>query len=158
MSKILLVEDESDLAVEVREWLSREKHIVEVVNNGQVASDTLRVTDYDLIILDWQLPGLSGIEVCKTYRSKGGGTPILMLTARTTIDDRETGLDSGADDYLCKPFSLKELSARVRALLRRTSANKSNELVTKDVVLDPQARVVTKAGSAVHLEPKEFAL
>ncbi|MBK9141972.1 MAG: response regulator transcription factor [Candidatus Melainabacteria bacterium] len=158
MSKILLVEDESDLAMEVKEWLSREKYLVEVLDNGQAASDTLHVAEYDLIILDWQLPGLSGVEICRTYRSRGGTTPVLILTARTSVDDRETGLDSGADDYLCKPFALKELSARVRALLRRTSAVRTSALSCRDILLEPRARKVSRAGNSVHLEPKEFAL
>ena len=158
ISKIFLVEDETDLAYEIKQWLSRDNYIVETEANGQMASNTLRVTEYDLIILDWQLPGLSGVEILKEYRSRGGKTPVMMLTAKSTIDDKEEGLDSGADDYLCKPFSLKELSARVRALIRRASSAKTTTLEAHDISLDPTARKVTKAGQNVHLEPKEFDL
>ncbi|MBX9696137.1 MAG: response regulator transcription factor [Cyanobacteria bacterium] len=144
--------------MEVSEWLSREKYTVETAENGQMASTILRVSDFDVIILDWMLPGKSGVEICKEYRERGGKTPILMLTARTTIDDREHGLDAGADDYLCKPFALKELSARVRALLRRASNSTSNVLLIRNIALDPSARTVTRVGDEVHLEPREFAL
>lgn len=123
-----------------------------------MADATLRVNEYDLIILDWQLPGMTGVELCKNYRNRGGESPVMMLTARSSIDDREQGLDSGADDYLCKPFALKELSARVRALLRRSSKASSNVLELRDICLDPSSLRVTKAGKSVHLEPKEFAL
>lgn len=160
MSKILLVEDELDLSNQIRDWLAREHHMVETQANGEMAYHQIRVSKYDLIILDWQLPGMSGLEICKQYRSIGGKSPVLMLTARSTIDDREMGLDAGADDYLCKPFHLKELSARVRALIRRSSsgAGASSTLHLKDISLDPSARRVTRGGADVKLEPKEFAL
>lgn len=158
MGKLLLVEDELDLSNQIRDWLQRDHHAVEVIDNGQMASDMLRVTQYDLIILDWQLPGLTGIEVCRQFRSRGGKTPVLMLTARNTVDDREKGLDTGADDYLCKPFHLKELSARVRALIRRAAGATANVLQAGPIQLDPSARRLTKDGVEVHLEPREFAL
>jgi two-component system OmpR family response regulator len=158
MSKILIVEDEEDLAVQVCDWLTREHHTVEHVANGNEAVDHLAVSKYDVIILDWLLPGLDGIEVCRKYRSMGGKTPILMLTAKSTVEDKETGLDSGADDYLAKPFHLKELSARVRALVRRTSTSSTTILEAGGIVLDPVARTVTKNGAAIHLERKEFNL
>lgn len=160
MSKILLVEDELDLSNQIRDWLIRDHHIVEAIENGEMAYHQLRVSKYDVIILDWQLPGMSGLEICKKYRSMGGKSPVLMLTARSTVDDRETGLDAGADDYLCKPFHLKELSARVRALIRRSSSGSqaANVLHLGDITLDPSARRVSKGGHDVKLEPKEFAL
>ncbi|MBX9568489.1 MAG: response regulator transcription factor [Candidatus Obscuribacterales bacterium] len=160
MSKILLVEDELDLSNQIRDWLTREHYLVETQENGEMAYHQLRVSKYDLIILDWQLPGMSGIDICKQYRSTGGKSPVLMLTARSAIDDREKGLDAGADDYLCKPFHLKELSARVRALIRRSSiaTTGTNVLHLKDISLDPSARRVTKGGADVKLEPKEFSL
>ena len=156
MSKILIVEDEQDLADQVCDWLSREHHTVEHINNGTLAVDQLAVSKYDLIILDWLLPGLDGVQICKRYRSMGGKTPILMLTAKTAIEDKEAGLDSGADDYLSKPFHLKELSARVRALVRRASSQSTTVLEVADIILDPVGRTVTKAGKPVHLERKEF--
>ncbi|MBY0547972.1 MAG: response regulator transcription factor [Candidatus Obscuribacterales bacterium] len=158
MGKLLLVEDEHDLSNQVRDWLQREHHTVEVLDNGQVAADTLRVTQYDLIILDWQVPGISGLEVCKQFRNRGGKTPVLMLTARNSVDDREQGLDSGADDYLCKPFHMKELSARVRALIRRAAGATNNVLQAGAIQLDPSARRVVKDATEIHLEPREFAL
>jgi DNA-binding response OmpR family regulator len=158
MSKILIVEDEEDLAAQVRDWLVREHHTVKHVANGSDAVDQLAVSKYDVIILDWLLPGMDGIQVCKKYRSMGGKTPILMLTAKSTIEDKETGLDSGADDYLSKPFHLKELSARIRALIRRTSSQSTNVLEAGDVLLDPVGRTVTKSGDPIHLERKEFNL
>lgn len=159
MSKILLVEDELDLSNQIRDWLAREHYLVETIDNGELAYHQLRVSKYDLLILDWQLPGMTGIEICKQYRHTGGKSPVLMLTARSAIDDREAGLDAGADDYLCKPFHMKELSARVRALLRRASgASVDNVLHLRDISLDPSARRVSKAGLDVKLEPKEFAL
>ena len=161
MSKILLVEDELDLSNQIRDWLTREHYLVETQENGEMAYHQLRVSKYDLIILDWQLPGMSGLDICKQYRSTGGKSPVLMLTARSAIDDREKGLDAGADDYLCKPFHLKELSARVRALIRRSSTTTTASggvLHLKDISLDPSARRVTKGGADIKLEPKEFSL
>lgn len=159
MSKILLVEDELDLADQIKDWLAREHYLVETIANGELAYHQLRVSKFDVIILDWQLPGLSGIEICKKYRNGGGKSPVLMLTARSAVDDREAGLDAGADDYLCKPFHMKELSARVRALLRRASgATGENVLHLRDIALDPSARRVSKGGHDVKLEPKEFDL
>lgn len=158
ISKILLVEDEKDLGEEVQTWLARDGHVVEVVENGQTAIDVLRVTNFDLIILDVMLPGLDGFEVCRQFRARGGTTPLLMLTAQTSVDSREKGLDLGSDDYLCKPFALKELSARVRALLRRTTSGKTNTLTARNITLDSVTRTVTCAGAEVRLEPKEFAL
>lgn len=158
MAKILLVEDEQDLAGPVSNWLERERHTVEVVGDGTEAAGRLRVYEFDLIILDWMLPGKPGVEVCREYRSRGGVAPILMLTAKSTIDDKETGLDAGADDYLTKPFHLKELSARVRALLRRPKAERPTVLEIGDIVLDPVSATVQKESKEIHLLPKEFAL
>lgn len=159
MSKILLVEDEPDLANQVRDWLLRDRHIIEIIDNGQTAINQLRLSEYDVIILDWQLPGLSGLEVCKKYRNSGGKAPVLMLTAKSSVDEKETGLDAGADDYLCKPFHLKELSARLRALIRRATGDTGSHLLeAQGICLDPSSRRVTNNGLDVHLEPKEFAL
>lgn len=158
MSKVLIVEDEADLASQIRQWLTREHYTVEIVENGQSAFDMLRVYQYDVIILDWMLPGLSGVEVLKKFRSQGGATPVLMLTAKSTVEDKEEGLDAGADDYLAKPFHLKELSARVRALIRRASKTHSTVLSMRGITVDPSARKVTRDGQEVRLEPKEFNL
>ncbi len=157
MSKILVVDDEIEIAEQVRRSLTREQHTVEVVHDGQAAVDYLRVAQYDLLVLDWMMPKMTGLEVCKWQRSRGDKTPILMLTARGDIDDKEKGLDSGADDYLTKPFHLRELVARVRALLRR-GVSPTNELRAGDLLLDPVARRLYRGLTEVHLEPKEFNL
>jgi DNA-binding response OmpR family regulator len=158
MAKILLVEDEIDLAYPVKDWLMRDKYLVEISDNGIDALDKLRVYKYDLIILDWMIPGNSGIEVCKRFRENGGSTPILLLTAKSQISDKETGLDAGADDYLTKPFHLKELSARVRALLRRHIQSSDSILKAGNVSIDTLSRKVTVDGTVVHLVPKEYSL
>lgn len=158
MSKILLVEDETTLARQVSDWLKREKYLVEIVHTGQEALASLHAYDYDIVLLDWMLPGISGVEICKNYRAKGGRAAILMLTARSAEEDKETGLDSGADDYLAKPFGLRELSARIRALLRRSSGVPGQVLTIGAIQLDPTARRVSKNGREIHLEPREFSL
>ena len=122
MAKILVVEDDEGYSDVLDGWLSDENHVVEVANAGLKAREMMQLNRYDVIVLDWDLPEVSGVNLCKEFRANGGVTPILMLTGRTNIDDREQGLDAGADDYLTKPFHLKELSARLRALLRRVPA------------------------------------
>jgi DNA-binding response OmpR family regulator len=158
MAKLLLVEDDLELCGMVEDWLTHEHYQVEVTNNGAEAQERLAVFEYDLVLLDVDLPGLSGIDVCKGFRAQGGKTPILMLTGKKTIDDKEAGLDSGADDYLTKPFHMKELSARVRAILRRSSGQTSNVLKAGSLELDPTSFRVTLNGQDVHLQRKEFAL
>lgn len=158
MAKILIVEDETDLSEPVRAYLEHEHHLVEVVSDGQEAVERLRFYKYDVIVLDWLLPGLSGIEVCKAFRAAGGTTPILMLTSRKQTQDKIAGLDSGADDYLTKPFDIPEVSARVRALLRRPTHVNATTLSARNVVLQPGSFKVTRDGEDVQLLPKEFAL
>jgi len=158
MSKILIVEDEAFLANEIKEWLHHEQYIVEVLADGVSADSVLSACRFDVIILDWMLPGLTGIEICRRFRNAGGRTPILMLTARDSLESKEMGLDSGADDYLTKPFHLKELSARIRSLLRREMVAPALQLKVNDIVLEPTSRTVTKAGKEIHLEPREFNL
>lgn len=158
MAKILVVEDEIDLAYPIKDWLTREQHLVELSENGLDALDKLRVYKYDLIILDWMIPGVDGKEVCQRFRQAGGTTPILMLTAKSQIEDKEAGLDAGADDYLTKPFHLKELSARVRALLRRHVQSSDAVLKAGNISLDTLTHTVTVAGEEVHLVPREYSL
>jgi two-component system response regulator MprA len=158
MAKILVVEDEQDLSGPIQDWLTREQHLVELADNGTEALDKLSVYKFDLIILDLMIPGINGMEVCKRYRAHGGATPILMLTAKAAVEEKEAGLDAGADDYLTKPFHLKELSARVRALLRRHTQSSGSELKAGDLVLDVLARKVTMSGVEIHLVPREFSL
>jgi DNA-binding response OmpR family regulator len=158
MAKILFIEDDENLAEMVVEFLLFEHHKVEVVHNGREGQELLRLASYDLVILDRNLPEVNGIEICRGHRNEGGTTPIIMLTGMNTVSDKEVGLDTGADDYLTKPFHVKELSARIRSLLRRSSNLTSNVLEVNDLVLDPVKHSVTKAGTEIHLLPKEFAM
>jgi len=158
MAKILIVEDERDLSGLVRNWLVRENHLVEQAEDGVEALTRMEVSKFDLIILDLMLPGMSGMEVCQRFRQKSGQTPILMLTAKDGVEDKAAGLDAGADDYLTKPFHLKELAARVRALLRRGLSRPGNTLRIRDIEIDASECRVTKNGEIVHLLPKEFRL
>lgn len=158
MAKILVVEDEFYLSEPVREWLVHENHTVEVVADGLEALEYLKIYKYDLVVLDIMLPGMNGVDICRQFRAGGGQTPIIMLTSKAALDDKERGLDSGADDYLTKPFHLKELAARIRALLRRPAVPQGNVLRISDIELDPRASRVTKGGEEVRLLPKEFSL
>jgi len=158
MGKILLVEDEHDLAKLVHDWLEAELHLVEIVDNGLDAIHCLDVNSYDLMILDLMLPGLDGMEVCQRYRAKKGAMPILMITAKSSVDEKEAGLNVGADDYLTKPFHLKELAARVRVLLRRPPTLVTTILEYGDLVLDTMECKVLKSGKEIHLLPKEYRL
>ncbi len=158
MAKILIVEDDLRLAENIGKWLVLEKHVVEHLEDGQEATDHLRFYPYDLIILDWGLPGVSGIEVLRQYRSHGGIAPVLMLTGRKEVDEKEKGLDAGADDYLTKPFHMRELGARVRALLRRPPEHPGQTLRFGDLTLDTVNHRVMKGDQEIELLPKEFAL
>ncbi len=158
MAKILLVEDDTGLAALTEQWLADEHYSVEIAYDGNSGWERMHLCEYDLIILDWNLPFISGVELCKRYRAKQGLAPIIMLTGRSAIREKEEGFDSGADDYLTKPFDMKELSARVRALLRRPRTMVSNLLTRGNITLDPVKYRVTKAGQDVHLVPKDFAL
>jgi DNA-binding response OmpR family regulator len=158
MAKILLVEDDADLAHLIVNILQVERHAVDTVGDGRDALAHLRLSKYEVIILDWMLPNLSGMEVCREYREKGGTTPILMLTSRASPEEKETGLDAGADDYLTKPFHAKELAARIRALLRRPQVVSSKTLEVGAIRLDPKTAKVYKNGQEIHLLPKEFSL
>lgn len=158
MAKILLVEDDIPLGEAVVDSLSR-NYVVEFVHTGKEAADRLKLYSYDLVILDWGLPDeLKGIDVCRMYRAAGGTCPVLMLTGRDTIVDKETGLDCGADDYLTKPFDIRELEARVRARLRRPANLSPDEIVAGPLRLDVKQMVVTKDGTAIDLIPKEYKL
>jgi DNA-binding response OmpR family regulator len=159
VAKILLVEDDTGLSRMVRDWLTFEHHLVETADNGRDGLDKLQFYQYDLVILDWELPEMTGIQICKEFRSRGGTTPVLMLTGKGTIGDKESGYDAGADDYLTKPFHMKELSLRLRALLRRGgTALQSDTLKFRDLELEPGSHRVTRQGKDLQLLPKEFAL
>ncbi len=158
MAKILVVEDDVDFALTVEHALTTANHTVEMAHDGDSAMEYLRQGQYDIIILDWQLPDIEGIEILTKFRARGGSTPVLMLTGKSQIRDKEVGLDGGADDYLTKPFDSRELAARIRALLRRQTVAPSSSLSMHDLVLDPNKHRLTKGGKEVHLQPRDFAL
>jgi DNA-binding response OmpR family regulator len=156
--RILLVEDETAIAKAVEEALVLSRYAVDAVTDGPAADEMVAINEYDAIVLDWGIPGTSGIELLRRWRQQGVGTPVLMLTGRTDVEDRVDGLDSGADDYLTKPFSLAELLARLRSLIRRRERALKVELCAGDVLMNRAAHEVTVAGETVDLSPKEFAL
>lgn len=158
MPKFLVVEDDPMVARIVIDWLESEHHTVEHVDNGLEGESRLKHYLYDVAILDWQLPGRSGVEICASYRLRGGKIPILMLTGLTSLDHKEQGLDSGADDYLTKPFHLRELAARVRALLRRPFDMVAAVGADGSLTLDPKDCSVTRLGTKTELNPKDFAV
>jgi OmpR-family two-component system manganese-sensing response regulator len=160
MAKIFIIEDDPEISENVKDWLQAcENHIVEVAEDGHVGLEHLRFYNYDLIILDWDLPKMSGLDLCNEFRKRGGNTPILFLTGKREMINKEAGLDAGADDYLTKPFNVRELAARVRALLRRPpSVMKGSGLQCRHVAMDPNAAHVTSNGAEVKLNAKEYAL
>ena len=158
MAKILVVEDTPDMLELIKRILESEHHSVETAKDGDDGWFQLSTYEYDLAILDWQLPGKQGIEIVKSYRSMGGMAPVLMLTGLSASSYKEQGLDGGADDYLTKPFSAGELCARVRALLRRATRSADNILRASGIELDPDNYCVTKNGARMELQPKEFQL
>ncbi len=160
MMRILIVEDEEHLARLLAEVLGREGHAAETAFDGRTALSRALTEDFDLLIVDWMLPDLDGIQVVKRLRAADVGVPVLMLTARSQMEDRVEGLDAGADDYLPKPFAFPELLARVRALARRPPEKTGEEtvLAVGDVVLDPGRHEVRRAGERIDLTAKEFAL
>ncbi|HEY9788200.1 MAG TPA: response regulator transcription factor [Candidatus Obscuribacterales bacterium] len=158
MAKILIVEDEQALVDVMTDLLKGENFLVDHVVSGDDALRQLSFCHYDLIILDWNIPGTDGLGVLRKFRTSGGSAPVLMLTGKREIDDKETGLDAGADDYLTKPFHMRELTARVRALLRRGATTVSKKLVARGLELDPITHQVTLNGEEIELLPKEFAL
>ncbi len=156
--RILLVEDEPDAAKMLAKGLREGAYAVDVAEEGETASEQAFINDYDLIILDIMLPGKDGFDVCREIRAAGSAVPILMLTARDAVEDRIEGLDTGADDYLAKPFDFDELLARVRALLRRGAALHPSVINVGDLSIDTRAQQVSRAGKAVELTAKEYAL
>ena len=156
--RVLLVEDNRRLNHSIRMNLIEAGYAVDSAFDGVEGEELAELTPYDVIILDIMLPEKNGMEVCRSLRNKRVKTPILMLTARDAVEDRVSGLDSGADDYLVKPFAFEELLARLRALLRRESDDKSGQLVLADLVLDPATHFVQRGGDSIELTAKEYAL
>jgi two-component system OmpR family response regulator len=158
--RIIVVEDAVKLALALKRGLEGEGYAVDTVHDGLTARKRILARDgqYDLLILDVMLPGLDGLSLCRDLRARGVTTPVLMLTARDTTGDKVAGLDSGADDYLVKPFAFAELLARIRTLLRRPAQTLTTQLRVGDLELDPAARTVRRAGQPIELTTKEFAL
>lgn len=156
--RILLVEDNRRLSDSLRLSLVDDGYAVDVAYDGQEGQELAELTSYALIILDVMLPIRNGVEVCRSLRNHRINTPILMLTARDALEDRVMGLDSGADDYLVKPFEMEELRARMRALLRRESDDKSGSIMIADLVLDPATHFVKRGERSIDLTSREYAL
>lgn len=156
--RLLLVEDDAMLGDGVRAGLTQEGFTVDWVQDGTAAQLAIRTEPYALTILDLGLPKLAGLGLLKQLRHAGNSMPVLILTACDTVADRVKGLDSGADDYLIKPFDLDELAARIRALLRRNTGRATPQIEHGDIVLDPAAHTVTVSGTAVELSTREFAV
>lgn len=156
--RILLVEDDVNLAQFIRKGLQEEQYAVDFAADGQEGLALASVNPYDLLILDIMLPKLDGLTLCRRLRDRGNTTPVLLLTARNTVQDKVSGFDTGADQYMTKPFSFTELLARVRALLRRGGPQKLTHLKAADLELDPASRRVCRAGKVIPLTNKEYAL
>ena len=158
LAKILVVDDDLVLCALVSDWLTGQRYAVETTHDGLSALEMLKLGGFDLVVLDWDLPGKPGIDVLKEFRDWGGQTPVIMLTAKGEAAEKEKGFDYGVDDYVTKPFGVRELAARVRAVLRRPPAIASDVLISGDVELNRSKHTVTKAGVPVKLQPKDFTL
>jgi DNA-binding response OmpR family regulator len=156
--RVLLVEDDARIARFVAKGLREHSYAVDVAANGQDALYQSEINSYDLFILDVMIPGMDGFALCRAIRESGIRAPVLMLTARDAVEDRITGLDHGADDYLIKPFEFGELLARLRALLRRTTELHPAEITIEDLVLDTRGQRVSRAGRSIVITAKEYAL
>jgi len=156
--RILLVEDDRKAARLLARGLQEEGFVVDVVHSAEDGEEESYAVDYDMIVLDWMLPGKQGIDLCRDLRARSIQTPILMLTARDATADRVVGLNTGADDYLTKPFEFEELLARIRALLRRSDISRPLVLALADLALDPVSHKATRAGAVLDLTPKEYAI
>jgi two-component system OmpR family response regulator len=158
VAKILLVEDEEHLLQPLQRWLKKEGHIVEATNSGTDALHILQVYKFDVIVLDWGLPDIDGLTVLKKFRGSGGVTPVIFLTGKSGLEDKREGLDSGADDYLSKPFEAEELSARIRALLRRPAGLLPTALTIDNVRIEIETKSVYVDGEMIRLGRKEFSV
>jgi heavy metal response regulator len=158
MMRLLLVEDEPKIAHFIKRGLEEEHYAVDVAGGGEDALALVDVTAYDLVILDLMLPDMDGLDVCRRLRQRRHAVPVLMLTARGTLEDKVAGLDMGADDYLVKPFAFAELLARTRSLLRRQEATKTAQLRVRDLTLDTATHAVSRADKRIELSSKEYAV
>jgi DNA-binding response OmpR family regulator len=155
--RVLVIEDDRKVGSFIQTGLQQEGYAVDLLTDGADAGDQARTIDYDAVVLDLMLPGRSGFQVLRDIRARKASLPVLILTAKDALDDRVAGLDAGADDYMTKPFALAELSARLRALLRR-GAPRESVLRVADLEMDTIRRKVKRAGNAIDLKPKEYAL
>ena len=159
MAKILIVEDDRDLRENLLHWLEFQGHQVETADTGIEGCHRVRESSYDFIVLDWELPGkIKGPDICRELRDRRIATPVIMLTARSSLQDKTAGFDAGVDDYLTKPFHLQEFSARMKALLRRPAAILDPVLSLKGIELDPNSRTVHVNGEKINIQPLEFSL
>lgn len=158
MPHILIVEDNEGLAATIRDMLTGDRHTVELAHTISDAKLRLKLGNFDLVVLDWNLPDGEGIEICRLIRSQKEKTPVLMLTAKADVNSKVESLDAGADDYVVKPFSVLELSARVRALLRRASDSTQDQLELGVLILDNLNFRVTASGEEIMFRPREFAI
>jgi len=156
--RLLLVEDDKKAARVLARGFGEEGFVVDVAHSGDVGDELATANCYDVVVLDWLLPRKDGLAVCRDLRGRGIRTPILILTARDSLPDRVAGLDSGADDYLTKPFAFEELLARIRALLRRSELTRPPVLTVSDLTLDPVTHRVSRGGLEISLTPKEYAI
>lgn len=156
--RLLLVEDDHRIAQALKKGLEQERYVVDVAYEGATGFDLASTEEYSVIILDRMLPQMDGLTLCSELRKQGNHTPVLMLTAKTQITDRVEGLNSGADDYLTKPFAFEELLARIRALVRRPPQVQQETLTVADVTLDPTTFAVMRSGVPIQLSAKEFSL
>ena len=156
--RLLIVEDDKKTSAALKTGLVNEGFSVAVAATGEEGFFLLNSEKFDLVVLDWMLPGRDGVEILKTLRARGTGTPVLLLTARDAVEDRVLGLESGADDYLVKPFAFAELVARIRTLLRRTTPAEPLKKTFADLVVNLEARKASRAGKSIELTPREFDL
>ena len=161
MAKLLLVDDDAQLMSTLEDFLHSSGHTLDVVGTGEDALQLLSVAKYDLIVLDWTLPGISGQNICAQFRSKGGQTPIIFLTGKNDINSLEQALNSGADDYISKPFDIRELNARIRTILKRRTSEYVSALSINGLTLDPERQIISSEDQsfpAVRIRAKESAL
>ncbi|MDH4275085.1 MAG: response regulator [Gammaproteobacteria bacterium] len=156
--RLLVVEDDTLLGDGIKAGLTQEGYAVDWVEDGEAAELALKTNQYELVVLDLGLPKKSGVEVLKNMRLQGNDVPVLILTARDTVNDRVKGLDNGADDYLTKPFDLVELAARIRALLRRRGGRSTPVIQHNNLIVDPAAHQVSVEGQVVDISPREFTI